>query len=59
LYCSVRRCTIPVATLAAIEDTLELLSHPTALREIKAARDDVSRGRVVSAEELRAMYLRR
>ena len=45
--------------LAALEDTLELLSDPVALEEIRAARDDIARGRVVSAEELRARYLRR
>jgi antitoxin YefM len=47
------------ADLAALEDTLELLSDPAALEEIRAARDDIARGRVVSAEELRAKYLGR
>ena len=47
------------ADLAALEDTLELLSDPAALKEIREAREDVARGRVVSAEELRAKYLRR
>ena len=47
------------ADLAALEDTLELLSDPAALQEIREAREDVARGRVVSAEELRAKYLRR
>ena len=47
------------ADLAALEDTLELLSDPAALAEIRAARDDIARGRVVSAEELRAKYLGR
>ncbi|MGH9000645.1 MAG: type II toxin-antitoxin system Phd/YefM family antitoxin [Acidimicrobiia bacterium] len=45
------------ADLAALEDTLELLADPAALEEIRAARDDITRGRVVSAEELRAKYL--
>lgn len=45
--------------LDALEDTLELLSDPKALKEIKAARADVAKGRLVSAEELRAKYLRR
>ena len=45
------------ADLAALEDTLELLSDPAALEEIRAAREDIARGRVVSAEELRAKYL--
>jgi len=47
------------ADLEALEDTLELLSDPQAMKEIKAARDEVVKGRVVSAEELRAKYLRR
>jgi prevent-host-death family protein len=46
------------ADLEALEDTLELLSDPRALEEIRAARDDIARGRSVSAEQLRAKYLR-
>lgn len=45
--------------LEALEDTLELLSDPEALKDIKKARGEVARGRVVSAEELRAKYFRR
>jgi antitoxin YefM len=45
--------------LETLEDTLELLSDPKALKEIKAAREDVARGRVVTAEQLRAKYLKR
>ena len=45
--------------LEALEDTLELLSDPTALKEIARARQDVARGKVATAEELRAKYLRR
>jgi len=44
--------------LEALEDTLELLSDPNALKEIKRAREDVALGKVVSAEELRARYLK-
>lgn len=47
------------ADLEALEDTLELLSAPGALKEIQAAREDVAQGRVVSAEDLRAKYLGR
>jgi prevent-host-death family protein len=47
------------ADLAALEDTLELLSDPAAMEEIRAARDDIARGRMVSAEELRTKYLNR
>ena len=45
--------------LEALEDTLELVSDPTAMREIDAARRDLEEGRVVSADQLRAKYLRR
>ncbi len=43
--------------LAAMEDTLELLSDPAALAESREGRDEVARGQAVSAEELRAKYL--
>lgn len=45
------------ADLEALEDTLELLSDPAAMAGIQAARDEVARGEVVSAEKLRARYL--
>ncbi|MHB1553465.1 MAG: type II toxin-antitoxin system Phd/YefM family antitoxin [Acidimicrobiales bacterium] len=45
--------------LEALEDTLELLSDPKTLKEIDRARQDVARGKVVTAEELRVKYLRR
>ena len=45
------------ADLEALEDTLDLLSDPKALKEIKAARNDTANGRVVTADELRAKYL--
>ena len=44
--------------LAALEDTLELLSDPTAMADIAQARLDVVTGNVVSAADLRAKYLR-
>ena len=47
------------ADLEALEDTLELLSDARALKEIKAAREDIAKGRVVRAGELRAKYLRK
>ena len=43
--------------LDALEDTLELLSDPTAMAEIEHARLEVRAGRSVSADELRAKYL--
>jgi antitoxin YefM len=45
--------------LEALEDTLELMSDPKAFKEIQKAREDVARDRVVSADDLRAKYLRR
>ena len=45
--------------LEALEDTLDLLSDPKALKEIGRAREEISRGRVVTAESLRAKFLRR
>jgi len=44
--------------LAALEETLELLSDPTAMADIEQARRDVSEGRTFSADELRAKYIR-
>jgi antitoxin YefM len=44
--------------LEALEDTLELLSDAAALKEIERARQDIARGRVVTAEKLQAKYLR-
>ena len=46
------------ADLEALEDTLDLLSDPTAMTDIAAAREDLRDGRSVSAEQLRAKYLR-
>jgi prevent-host-death family protein len=43
--------------LAALEDTLDLLSDPEALAEITAAREDIRAGRTVSTDALRSKYL--
>lgn len=43
--------------LEALEDTLEILSNPDAIREIEQARQEIARGEVISADELRAKYL--
>ena len=45
--------------LEALEDTLELLSDPQAMVKIARAREESKQGKVVSAEELRAKYLKR
>ena len=43
--------------LEALEDTLELLSDPKAMREIQRARGDIARGKGIGADDLRARYL--
>jgi antitoxin YefM len=43
--------------LEALEDTLDLLSDPAALKEINRARQEIAEGRVLDAEALRAKYL--
>ena len=45
--------------LAALEDTLDLLSDPAALAEIAEARREAKSGTTVSADQLRAKYLHR
>jgi PHD/YefM family antitoxin component YafN of YafNO toxin-antitoxin module len=45
--------------LASLEETLELLSTPGALEEIREARAKLDEGRFVSAETLKAKYLGR
>lgn len=45
--------------LEALEDTLDLLSDPEALKEIDAARRDIAKGRVVTGDDLRAKYLQK
>ena len=45
--------------LAALEETLDLLSDPVAMREITAARAEIRRGNSLSGDELRAKYLQR
>ncbi|MGH9165451.1 MAG: type II toxin-antitoxin system Phd/YefM family antitoxin [Acidimicrobiales bacterium] len=45
--------------LESIEETLEILSDPTAMREIRKAERDIDAGRAVTAEQLRAKYLKR
>jgi prevent-host-death family protein len=43
--------------LEALEDTLDLLSDPKAMREIEQARTDIGAGEGIGAEELKARYL--
>ncbi len=44
--------------LAALEDTLDLLSDPTAMTDIARARQEIREGHTVTADQLRAKYLR-
>jgi prevent-host-death family protein len=43
--------------LESLEETLDILSEPGALEEIRRSRDEIDRGEYVTAEELRAKYL--
>ncbi len=43
--------------LEALEDTLELLSDPQAVREIEQARREIAEGKGLKVDELRARYL--
>jgi antitoxin YefM len=45
--------------LKTLEDMLDLLSNPHALKEINEAREEIAEGRVVDAGALRAKYLAR
>ena len=47
---------ISPADLEALEDTLELLADPRAMREIQRARREIAEGKGVGAEELRGRY---
>ncbi len=44
--------------LESLEDTLDLLSDPAAMRGVDIARQELREGRVVAADQLRAKYLR-
>ena len=43
--------------LESLEESLEILSNPKAMREIRAAEAEIDRGRALTADELRARYL--
>jgi antitoxin YefM len=45
--------------LESLEETLDVLSDPTAMRAIREAEADIDAGKGVSADELRAKYLDR
>jgi prevent-host-death family protein len=45
--------------LESLEETLEILSNPDAMREIRRAEAEMDRRKYLSADELRAKYLAR
>jgi len=44
--------------LEALEETLDILSDPKAMTEIRRAQREVAAGKVVTGDELRARYLK-
>ena len=45
--------------LASLEDTLELLSDPEAMAQLRESRAALAAGDVVTGDDLRAKYLKR
>jgi antitoxin YefM len=43
--------------LESLEETLEILSNPSAMRDIRAAEQAIDEGDIVTADELRTKYL--
>ena len=50
---------LAVSDLEALEETLDLLSTPGALEEIRAAEAEIARGEAIDAEELRRLMAER
>jgi antitoxin YefM len=50
---------LAVSDLEALEETLDLLSTPGALEQIRAAEAEVARGEAIDAEELRRLLAER
>jgi prevent-host-death family protein len=50
---------LALSDLEALEETLDLLSTPGALEEIRAAEAEVGRGEAIDAEELRRLMAER
>jgi antitoxin YefM len=48
-----------VSDLEALEDTLDVLSTPGALEEIRAAEAQIARGEAIGADELRRQLVQR
>jgi len=45
--------------LASLEESVEILSNPVAVRAIRKAEAEIDKGRALTADELRAKYLHR
>jgi antitoxin YefM len=50
---------LAVSDLEALEETLDLLSTPGALEEIRAAEAEIARGEAIDAKELRRLMAER
>jgi antitoxin YefM len=44
-----------MSNVGALEDTIDLLSTPNALREIRAAEAEIERGEAIGADDLRRL----
>ncbi len=49
---------ISPADLAALEETLDVLSDPNAMRRLRQSKADITRGEVLDSEQLRALLAR-
>jgi prevent-host-death family protein len=45
--------------LEALEETVEILSNPAAVRAIRRAEAEIDKGKVLTGDELRVKYLKR
>jgi len=43
--------------LESLEETVEILSNPVALRAIRKAETEIDKGKALTADELRTKYL--
>jgi antitoxin YefM len=45
--------------LESLEETLDILSDPRAMHELRKAEAEINKGKFVTADQLRAKYLKR
>ncbi|MGH8905276.1 MAG: hypothetical protein ACRD0K_01860 [Egibacteraceae bacterium] len=50
---------LSLSDLQALEETLDILSIPGALEEIREAEEEIARGEAIGADELREAMARR